>query len=149
MPTILTAHSPVYANVDNSVIDLTVQFAEFPEPVLFRAMPGDTEPHGVELYARAALGEFGEVQPYVAPAPAVPAQVTMRQARLALLEAGLLSMVSTAINTLSSPEKERALIEWEYSSAVRRDDPLIPLLAPALGLTDEDLDALFIAAAAK
>jgi hypothetical protein len=80
--------------------------------------------------------------------PAVPAEVTMRQARLALAAAGKLAAVDAAISSLSEPQKSAAQIEWEYSAAVRRTQPLVLALAPAIGLSDEQLDALFIQAAA-
>ena len=77
----------------------------------------------------------------------VPAEVTMRQARLALHAAGKLTAVNAAINALPDPTKTAALIEWEYSSTVRRDSRFVALLGPALGLDAAGLDALFIAAA--
>jgi hypothetical protein len=87
-------------------------------------------------------------QPTAQPAPVeVPAQVTMRQARLALLSAGLLAQVDPAIESLDSPEKEMARIEWDYSSAVSRHRPLVVMLGQKLGLDDEALDQLFITAA--
>jgi len=79
-------------------------------------------------------------------AATVPAEVTMRQARLALLAAGKLAAVNAAINALPDPPKTAALIEWEYSNAVRRDAQFVALLGPALGLDAAGLDALFIAA---
>ena len=79
--------------------------------------------------------------------PQVPQEVTMRQARLALHAAGKLSAVNAAINALPDPPKTAALIEWEYSNAVRRDSQFVALLGPALGLDAAGLDALFIAAA--
>jgi len=79
----------------------------------------------------------------------VPEAVTQRQARLALLEAGLLSNVSTIINAMQSPAKEVASIEWEYASQIRRDSPLITSLGGALGLTSEEIDDLFLAANLK
>ncbi len=88
---------------------------------------------------------------YVPPEPAppyVPASVTMRQARLALLGAGLLASVDAAIDSLPSPQKEAARIEWEYASDVQRSYGLVPMMGAALGLDDAALDALFIEAAA-
>jgi len=82
------------------------------------------------------------------PPPGIPQTVTMRQARLALLAAGKLAAVSTAIGKLPSPAKEQAQIEWEYSTEVRRQSPFVLALAPALGLDDAALDALFVSAAA-
>lgn len=83
-----------------------------------------------------------------APPPVVPSIVSMRQARLALLQAGKLDDVDAAIAALPSPAKEAAQIEWEYAIEVKRDSQLVTQLAPALGLDDAALDALFIAAAA-
>lgn len=77
----------------------------------------------------------------------VPQEVTMRQARLALLAVGKLVAVNAAINALPDPQKTAAIIEWEYSSTVRRDSQFVALLGPALGLDAAGLDALFIAAA--
>ena len=76
----------------------------------------------------------------------VPAAVTMRQARLALLGAGLLDDIDAAINALPSPQKEAARIEWEYSAEVQRHNGFVSVLAPLLGLTDAQTDALFVAA---
>lgn len=82
------------------------------------------------------------------PAPDVPQVVTMRQARLALLGAGLLQQVDQAINVLPEPQQSAARIEWDYSSEVHRDRDFVQQLGQALGLSDEQLDALFIQAAA-
>lgn len=92
--------------------------------------------------------EGNEPLPYVAPPTTVPTAVTMRQARLALLGAGLLDDVEAAINALPSPQKEEARIEWEYSQEVQRSSGLVPMMGAALGLDDAALDALFVAAAA-
>ena len=80
-------------------------------------------------------------------AATVPAEVTMRQARLALHAAGKLVAVNAAIAALPDPPKTAALIEWEYSSTVRRDSQFVAQLGPALELDAAGLDALFIAAA--
>lgn len=73
----------------------------------------------------------------------IPSVVTMRQARLALLQQGLLPQVQAAIDSLPSPQKEAAQIEWDYSSEVHRDKPFVQLLGAALGLTEVQLDDLF------
>ncbi len=90
----------------------------------------------------------GALVPPPAPAPQIPQEVTMRQARLALLGAGLLSGVDAAIASLPSPTKEAASIEWEYAAVVQRSSGLVPAMATALGMTSEQIDALFVAAAA-
>ena len=91
----------------------------------------------------------GEVFTPAPPAPpAVPSAVTMRQARLALLGAGLLAGVDAAIDSLPSPQKEAARIEGDYATEVQRSSGLVSMMVVALGLDDAALDALFIGAAA-
>jgi hypothetical protein len=75
-----------------------------------------------------------------------PQQVTMRQARLALLGAGLLAGVDAAIASLPEPDKSAAQIEWEYAAVVQRGSGLVPAMGAALGMTEAQLDALFITA---
>lgn len=77
----------------------------------------------------------------------VPQQVTMRQARLALLQSGLYASVNSTIADMTGEVGDAARIEWEYSQTVMRQYPLITSLATILNLTDEQLDALFIQAA--
>jgi hypothetical protein len=72
-----------------------------------------------------------------------PSVVSMRQARLALLQSGLLSTVSAAI--VAGGEADQ--IEWEYATEVNRNQPLVQNMKAGLGLTEKDLDNLFILAA--
>jgi len=80
------------------------------------------------------------------PAPA-PTSVTMRQARRALLNAGLLATVDAAIAGMAGPAGDAARIDWEFSSDVLRSWPLVAALMPVLNLSDAQVDALFVAAA--
>lgn len=85
--------------------------------------------------------------PPPSPSPVVPQFVSMRQARLALLQANLLDQVETTLSTISDPvEKQSALIEWEYATTVERKSPWVQTLSTALGLTEEQVDQLFIQA---
>lgn len=77
----------------------------------------------------------------------VPQSITPRQARLALLGAGLLSSVDAALAGLPDPQKTAAQIEWEYAINVERNSPLVSSLGGALGLTEAQIDELFITAA--
>lgn len=81
-------------------------------------------------------------------APGVPRAVTMRQARLALLSAGLLTAVNDAVAAMPGAAGEAARIEWEFSQEVQRDKALALALAPVLNFSEAQLDALFIAASA-
>ena len=90
------------------------------------------------------IQEFGT--PVVA--SLIPQSVTMRQARLALEGVGKLDDVDAAIAALSLPTRKMAQIEWEYSNEVQRSNGIVSQLGPALGLTEAQIDALFVAAAA-
>lgn len=73
----------------------------------------------------------------------VPQVVTMRQARLALSQSGLLASVNTAVQAAD----EITQLSWEYSTEVKRTDPYVIALGAAIGLTSEQIDQLFIEAA--
>ncbi len=77
----------------------------------------------------------------------IPVEVTMRQAQLALLGAGLLDAVEAAIAAYPGDAGKAARITWYKSSTVRRSNPLILALMPLLGLTSQQVDALFVVAA--
>lgn len=70
--------------------------------------------------------------------------LTARQLRLGLLRLGKLAGVPAAIAALSEPEKSQAEIEWDYASEFRRLHPLIVQLIPILGLTDEQVDPVWL-----
>ena len=112
-------------------------------PMLAITLGGMTRDGGVLTYSQARMDEH-----IAASKPPVPAQVTMRQARLALLGAGLLANVNAAIAGLTEPAKSAALIEWEYAAEVQRSSGLVPAMAAALGMTAAQIDALFVVAAA-
>lgn len=75
-----------------------------------------------------------------------PKSVTMRQARLALLNIGKLGTVDSAIASMTGIYGDAARIEWEFSSEVHRNRPLVLALAPILNMTDAQLDQLFVEA---
>lgn len=86
------------------------------------------------------------VAAYVPPDPEpiqVPQTVTIRQAKLALLQAGLLDDVDAAV-----AQADRATqIEWEYVTEVERSWPTLLTIQAALGLSEQQVDDLFIVAA--
>ena len=79
----------------------------------------------------------------------VPTIVTMKQARLALLDAGLLPTVNSAIAGLTGSAGDAARIEWEFSADIHRGDDLVTQISGGLGLTSTQIDALFISASLK
>lgn len=78
--------------------------------------------------------------PPLAAIPIVPT-MTLRQARLALLDAGVLDQAEDIIKTLSRPDQ----IEWDYGDGIRGDSPIITALKEQLPMTDEQVGQLFLA----
>ena len=78
-----------------------------------------------------------------APGPVI--EVSMMKARMALRQAGLLASVQAAVDAMPGDD---ARIAWEYAMTVRIDHPFVLALKPAVGITDEEMQAIFNAAAA-
>ena len=70
-----------------------------------------------------------------------PQVITMRQARLQLLELGLLDDVEALVAL-----DRKSQIEWEYASEVYRQSQLIETVKGALNLTDMQIDDMFLKA---
>lgn len=99
---------------------------------------------GDEIIFSVLQGDVTIVEVNPPPVLIVPQEITMRQARLVLLEHDLLANVQVAINSLPEPNKTKAQIEWDYSNVLQRNNLFVTLLGTALGLTDVDIDNLFI-----
>lgn len=128
----------VYANPENTTIRVDISGVTSFVP----CAPSNSDYAAIQVLV--ASGEL-TIAPYVAPPPPPITQVSMRQARLALLSAGLLDDVEAAI-----AQADRAVqIEWEYATVVDRASPLVEAIGTALGLTDVQIDALFADAAAR
>lgn len=74
----------------------------------------------------------------------IPKECSMRQARLALLNAGILTQVADYIASIVGTEGDAARIEWDFGTVVMRSHALVQSVLPALGLTEADIDNLFI-----
>lgn len=76
----------------------------------------------------------------------VPQKITPRQLRLALVDSGIsISQVESALNSIEDEtQKEKALIEWEYALTFNRKHPLINQMGMSLGISETDIDNLFI-----
>ena len=113
------------------------------EPLHWIAAPDGTttDGHAYDPVANAIVAYAPNPEP-----EAIPTEVTMRQARLALLGAGKLAGVEAAIASMPEPQRTAASIEWEYSSALQRNSPFVSQLGAALGLDESGIDALFVEA---
>lgn len=120
--------------LSDSVVILTTD-----ETCVFLDQP--TDPRTVAYQSWRASGNTPG--PFVPPAPPGPQSVTPRQARLALLGAGLLDQVTAAVNAAGGA----ALITWDYATEFDRNDPLILAIGASLNMTSAQIDALFAKAA--
>lgn len=78
-------------------------------------------------------------------AESIPHEITMRQAELALREAGYLAAVKAWVSVLDGDLESY----WVRSQTVRRDHAFVESARVELGLTQQDMDGLFILAATK
>ncbi|PDT47438.1 hypothetical protein CO661_11885 [Sinorhizobium fredii] len=112
------------------------------------------DPHGANPAIRQWMNQNpdAQVHPYIPPTIEQiregMASLTARQFRLGLISAGLTpAQVTATIEAMpAGPDKETALIEWEYATTFKRTHPLIASVGSALGLTDEQIDTMWMAA---
>ena len=70
--------------------------------------------------------------------------VTPRQIRLKLLSIGITSaQIEALINTLPSPDKDAAMIAWEYSTSFQRNNQFVPIIGKMLNYTSDQLDQMW------
>lgn len=80
----------------------------------------------------------------------VPQSITKRQARQELIEAGLIGAVEAAINSIEDATQKALMLSWwNDSQNYERDRPELAAMATSIGLTDAQLDAMFINASKR
>ena len=94
------------------------------------------------------VGWIKQGSEWVPPAPPTPTYPTLtrKQLRNGLLSIGVtLADVEAQIATISDPlEREAAMIDWQDTESYQRDYPLIAQIGTALGLPEEQIDALWL-----
>ena len=95
-----------------------------------------TVPASSPYYAKALL-----LPPATAP-DVMPSSVSFAQLRMAVRAAGLFPQFAAAIDALPAASKDA----FQFVREVRRNGPLMNELRVALGMTNNQLNALFIAA---
>ena len=69
----------------------------------------------------------------------VPQTITPLQAKLQLLEIGLLDDVEVIVSA-----DRKIQLYWEYASVIERDNEILLMMAEQLGFTSNQLDDMFI-----
>ena len=92
-----------------------------------------------DQYINSVLADYKK-----APAEVEISDVTPRQMRQAIILKGLnTNDIVAAINSMPSPNKELAMVEWEYSIAFKRKNPLCIQVGNILGLNSQQMDELW------
>ena len=78
---------------------------------------------------------------------ALPETIANWRAKAVLALAGLIPAVELALDSMPEPGRTVARYAWDGGADLARNGPTVLALAAALGLTDEQLDAMFTQAA--
>ena len=90
---------------------------------------------------QAWLAEGNTPNPYVPPPPPPVLQVPMWAVRSVLKTNGIFNQAQAAIDVSTN---ENLKLVWEYGNFADRNSPSIAELTTALGLTDAQVDQMFI-----
>jgi hypothetical protein len=137
-----------YVTANNSHIDLYATCKEYGEIPMTLNLVDIEDIHtyidedGIETPLEAYCKTL-KIAPYVEPLPVVviPTSITMRQARLHLLDLVLLDDIEGFIS-----QDRKWQIEWEYATEILRNSQLIEAVKTSLGLDDDAVDDMFIKA---
>jgi hypothetical protein len=132
-----------YAIIDGSTVVNVIDYDAAPD----NPPPGFDDPVIAVQSDTAGPGWLYDGKIFTDPTPPAPQHapltVTPLQARRALRAAGLLPTVNAWVAAQADEDIKDA---WEYASIIERNGPLTTGAALALGLTDAQLDGLFLAA---
>ena len=80
--------------------------------------------------------------------PQPPDTCSPRQLRIALIQTGISpSLIDAQIDGISDPvQKEIARAEWEYALEIKKEHPLVGMIAASLNLTEQQVTDIFILA---
>lgn len=141
-----TVSNPIWADKDHTYFNVDVKFEEFDSVIPFTANPLDTEEHGLLIYSEGLKGTYGTILSYVPPSIEEQREsyphLTSRQFWLTALSIGVTKAQILAATT--DPQIE--VVVNETTSFVRTD-PAVSDLAGIMGVTDVELDSLWLWAA--
>ncbi|MDB2704926.1 hypothetical protein N9Y67_00125 [Pseudomonadota bacterium] len=143
----------LYEQLRNSIINGHGYFINAGQPVLYSGLKRTVYKLVDNVIQQKEINDedstpdgWQDVEP--TPAVIVPAVVTMRQARAALILQSHFATIESALNGMSEgQEKELALNEWKYAGTVDRNNALAQSMIAILDLTEIEADDLFTLAA--
>lgn len=122
-------------------------------PTDFAAAAADTPEQHVER-VRAILGTdpaailqaLANGDPVQPPKPRVPSEIPNWRAKAMLAKLGMLETVEQAIAGIQEPQRTVVMMAWNGDAKLARNGPTVLSLAASLGLSSDQLDAIFIEA---
>jgi len=96
-----------------------------------------------KLYVESQIPEKSQEQLELERQASIPSEITAYQARAVLDDYGLLEQVEAAMPLLN----KKIQIAWEYALTFKRNHPFIQSLISQFGITEAQLDEMFIAGA--
>ena len=139
--------NPAWANAEHTIVNATVTHSEF-GIISFSASPDDVEAYGREIFADAVAGKFGPIAAYIPPVVpvVVPQEISKAQGIATLMDNGYWPAVNTYFTTQASPE---TLTLFNAVTVFNRASPLLLQVQALLGISDADVDQMFISGATK
>lgn len=136
-----------YSTKDKSRIDLFATCEEYGEIPMTLILTDTEDLHtffdGKTEYPLEEYCKKQKIQEYIEPEIiiTIPIKITRLQAKLQLLEIGLLDEVEDLV-----AQDRKVQLYWKEADNFYRTDSILLSMATAIGLTDEQLDELFIEA---
>lgn len=125
-----------YAQITNGIVTAVTQTADYINSPDMVPIDGLRDIGGYRYNA-----DTGEFTP-PAPVSSIPQSVTAFQAKAALLHANLLDNVESMMANPATPRIVK--LAWNEALHFERQSPTVAAMASALGLTDAEIDSLFV-----
>lgn len=101
--------------------------------------------HTGEYHERDATPEEMKELQQIGKAKNIPQIITARQLRLMLISKGIsLQRIASIIEALPPEQRDIAKVSWEYAHTFERNNPMLLQVAEAIGITEEELNDIFI-----
>ncbi len=155
------AHLAVRVMLDGLSREIVAYLSPIPRPILiygpsdFAAACADSmDDHCERILELLGADPTSSLQSMIngtdlpAPPPRIPREVELWQAKSIMDSMGLIPQVEAAIAAMPDAASTVVTCAWSGNARLTRRGPTVAALAPALGLTAEQLDAMFVQAAA-
>jgi hypothetical protein len=157
-------HLLFYVHIDALNRCLLAYLPPIPDPLLLyakedfgAAVADDSEAHAERILLLCGEDPASVLQPLVdhtaghyldreQPSSRVPLEIQNWRAKVVLGQMGLIGTIESSLENLPEPQRSVVLTAWKGDAKLARRGETVNALASSLGLSKEQVDALFIAA---